>query len=298
MVIFISGSSGIIGKQLIKHLNLTYPNATIYELIRKEDSAIENCIITDLLNTDFPKIDSIFKRYKPDLFFHLAWCTNHSDYLVTNENILWEKLTIKLINSFYNSGGKKFIGIGSSIEYDWKNNTTPYHESNSLINGNNWIYGKSKINVFRHLSGLKNISFQWNRIFFVFGPGQTKNRLIPLIINNALNNSEPLSINLNLRRDYISTFEIAKQIANMSTTSFSGSLNICSGRSILLSDLVSKIEILTNKKISISANKFIDNFDVENIYGRQDIIKSYFPNYNYSEFDFNEDLKKTIKYYK
>jgi nucleoside-diphosphate-sugar epimerase len=298
LVIFISGSSGIIGKQLIKHLNLTYPNATIYELIRKEDSAIENCIITDLLNTDFPKIDSIFKRYKPDLFFHLAWCTNHSDYLVTNENILWEKLTIKLINSFYNSGGKKFIGIGSSIEYDWKNNTTPYHESNSLINGNNWIYGKSKINVFRHLSGLKNISFQWNRIFFVFGPGQTKNRLIPLIINNALNNSEPLSINLNLRRDYISTFEIAKQIANMSTTSFSGSLNICSGRSILLSDLVSKIEILTNKKISISANKFIDNFDVENIYGRQDIIKSYFPNYNYSEFDFNEDLKKTIKYYK
>ena len=84
----------------------------------------------------------------------------------------------------------------------------------------------------------------------------------------------------------------------MSTTTFSGSLNICSGRSMLLSDLVSKIEILTNKKISISANKFNDNFDVENIYGRQDIIKSYFPNYNYSEFDFNEDLKKTIKYYK
>ena len=142
------------------------------------------------------------------------------------------------------------------------------------------------------------IAFQWDRIFFVFGPGQTKNRLIPLIINNALNNSEPLSINLNLMRDYISTFEIAKQIAIMSTTTFSGSLNICSGRSILLSDLVSKIEILTNKKISISANKFNDNFDVENIYGRQDIIKSYFPNYNYSEFDFNEDLKKTIKYYK
>ena len=298
MVIFISGSSGIIGKQLIKHLNLTYPNATIYELIRKEDNAVENCIIIDLLNTDFLKIDTIFNKYKPDFFFHLAWCTNHSDYLVSNENILWEKLTIKLINSFYNSGGQKFIGIGSSIEYDWKNNPTPYHESKSLINGNNWIYGKSKINVFRHLSSLKNISFQWDRIFFVFGPSQTKNRLIPLIINNALNNSEPLSINLNLMRDYISTFEIAKQIAIMSTTTFSGSLNICSGRSILLSDLVSKIEILTNKKISISANKFNDNFDVENIYGRQDIIKSYFPNYNYSEFDFNEDLKKTIKYYK
>lgn len=297
MVIFISGSSGIIGKQLKKRLILTYPNATIYELIRKKDNAGENCINIDLLNTDSLKIDKLFNKYKPSLFFHLAWCTNHSDYLVTTENILWEKLTIDLINSFYNSGGQKFIGIGSSIEYDWKNNKIPYHETNSVLNGNNWIYGKSKINVFRYLSSLTNISFQWNRIFFVFGPGQTKNRLIPLIINNALNNSEALSINLNLRRDYISTFEIAKQIAFMSTTSYSGSLNICSGRSILLNDLVSKIETLTSKKVSISANKFNDNFDVENIYGRQDIIKSYFPNYNYSEFDFNEDLKETIKYY-
>ncbi len=298
MVIFISGSSGIIGKQLKKHLNLTYPNATIYELIRKHDNAVENNIIIDLLNIDPLKIDILFNKYKPSLFFHLAWCTNHSDYLVTSENFLWENLTINLINSFYNAGGQKFIGIGSSIEYDWKNNTTPYHETNSVLNGNNWNYGQSKINVYKYLSCLKNISYQWDRVFFVFGPGQTKNRLIPLIINNALNNSDALSINLNLSRDYISTFEIAKQIALMSTTSYSGSLNICSGRSILLDDLVSKIETFTSKKVTISANEYNDNFEVEDIYGSQDIIKLYLPNYNYSEFDFNEDLKKTIKYYK
>ena len=298
MVIFISGSNGIIGKQLIKQLKLTYINATIYELIRKQDNTVENSIIIDLLCIDAHKIDILFNKYKPSLFFHLAWCTNHSDYLVSTENILWEKLTINLINSFYDSGGHKFIGIGSSIEYDWKNNTAPYHETNTALNGNNWIYGKSKINVFRHLSNLKNISYQWDRVFFVFGPGQTRNRLIPLIINNALNNSDAISINLNLSRDYISTFEIAKQIALMSITSYSGSLNICSGRSISLDVIVSKIETITSKKVTISANKYIDNFEIEDIYGSQDIIKSYLPNYNYSEFDFNEDLKKTIKYYK
>lgn len=298
MVIFISGSSGIIGKQLIKQLKLTYINATIYELIRKEDNTVENSIIIDLLNMDAQKIDILFNKYKPRLFFHLAWCTNHSDYLVSTENILWEKITISLINSFYYSGGHKFIGIGSSIEYDWKNNTTPYHEITASLNGNNWIYGQSKLNVFKYLSSLKNISYQWDRVFFVFGPGQTRNRLIPLIINNALNNSDALSINLNLSRDYISTFEIAKQIALMSTVSYSGSLNICSGRSISLDDLVSKIETLTSQKVTISTNKYNDNFEVEDIYGSQDIIKSYLPNYNYSEYDFNEDLKKTITYYK
>jgi UDP-glucuronate decarboxylase len=296
LIIFISGSNGIIGKQLKKQLNLSYPNATIYELIRKEDKEIENSIIIDLLNIDYHKIDKLFNKYKPFLFFHLAWCTNHTDYLVSTDNVLWEKLTINLINSFYNSGGYKFIGIGSSIEYDWKNNTAPYHETNSTLNGNNWIYGKSKINVYRHLCSLKNISYQWGRVFFVFGPGQSKNRLIPLIINNALHNSEPLSINLKLGRDYISTFEIAKQISIMSTTSYSGSLNICSGKSILLSELVSKIENLTNKKITISSNEFKDNFDVQNINGSQEIFKSYFPDYEYINFD--QDLEETINWYK
>ena len=296
MIIFISGSSGIIGKQLIKQLYLTYPNATIYELGRKKENIDSYFIELDLLNSNSLKMDAVFNRYKPVLFFHLAWCTNHTDYLISDENILWEQSTINLINSFYNSGGQKFIGIGSSIEYDWKY-PSPFNELNSKLNGNNWLYGKSKINIFNYLSNIPNISFQWDRIFFVFGPGQSKNRLIPLIINNALNNTKPLSVNMNIGRDYISTFEIARQISMMSTTSYIGSLNICSGKSTLLSDIVSKIEKITQKKVTISSDEFIDNFDVQNISGCQDIIKLHFSDYKYTEDDFENDLKETIKYF-
>ncbi len=296
MIIFISGSSGIIGKQLIKQLYLTYPNATIYELGRKKENIDSYFIELDLLNSNSLKMDAVFNRYKPVLFFHLAWCTNHTDYLISDENILWEQSTINLINSFYNSGGQKFIGIGSSIEYDWKY-PSPFNELNSKLNGNNWLYGKSKINIFNYLSNIPNISFQWDRIFFVFGPAQSKNRLIPLIINNALNNTKPLSVNMNIGRDYISTFEIARQISMMSTTSYIGSLNICSGKSTLLSDIVSKIEKITQKKVTISSDEFIDNFDVQNISGCQDIIKLHFSDYKYTEDDFENDLKETIKYF-
>ena len=296
MIIFISGSSGIIGKQLIKQLYLTYPNATIYELGRKKENIDSYFIELDLLNSNSLKMDAVFNRYKPVLFFHLAWCTNHTDYLISDENILWEQSTINLINSFYNSGGQKFIGIGSSIEYDWKY-PSPFNELNSKLNGNNWLYGKSKINIFNYLSNIPNISFQWDRIFFVFGPAQSKNRLIPLIINNALNNTKPLSVNMNIGRDYISTFEIARQISMMSTTSYIGRLNICSGKSTLLSDIVSKIEKITQKKVTISSDEFIDNFDVQNISGCQDIIKLHFSDYKYTEDDFENDLKETIKYF-
>jgi len=275
---------------------LTYPYATIFEISRKKENVSINFIELDLLNTNSEKLDTLFKKYKPFLFFHLAWCTNHSNYLVSEENIFWEQTTINLINSFYGSGGHKFIGIGSSIEYDWKY-PGPYKEFNSKLNGNNWTYGKSKINIFNYLSNFPNIMFQWHRVFFVFGPGQSNNRLIPLIINNALYNTEPLSVNLNLRRDYISTFEIAKQIAMMSSTTYCGSLNICSGYSKLLGDIVSNIENIIGNKVSISPNEFKDSFDVENISGCQDVIKLYFPQYNYSEMDFENDLKETVNYF-
>ena len=277
----------------MKQLPITYPYATIYEINRKKTNSSNNCIELDLLNINLNKIEEIFKLHKPYLFFHLAWCTNHSNYLITEENILWEKLTINLINAFYNSGGYKFIGVGSSIEYDWTN-PSPYNELKSKLNGNSTLYGNSKLAIFKYLSSIPNINFQWDRIFFVFGPGQSKGRLIPLIINNALYNSDELKINLNLARDYISTFEVSKQILMMSTTKYCGSLNICSGRSILLSELVSYIEILTNKTISIISNNFKDNFDIPNIFGTQDIIKTYFSDYEYSDDDFVNDLKNTI----
>jgi nucleoside-diphosphate-sugar epimerase len=296
LTIFITGSTGIIGRQLLKELELGYPNSKIYKLSRHKKNFISNCIQIDLLNTNSKEIDLIIKKYKPSLFFHLAWCTNHSDYLVSDENIKWEQITKNLINSFYNAGGKKFIGIGSSIEYNWKK-TSPFHEINSELNGNDWLYGKTKINIFNYLSKFKNICYQWHRIFFVYGPGQSENRLVPLIINNAYNRANSLSINLNLQRDYLSTFEIAKQICMMSKTSYSGSLNICSGKSIFLGKLISKIERLTNKKVSLSKKQFSEKFDIQDISGSQDIIKKFYPNYFYSDLQFDEDLTKTIKYY-
>lgn len=298
MKIAITGSTGIIGRELFSQLYNTYENAEFVLIKRNDDNKniIPRVRIAkfDLLSITADSARAFFEDEKIDYFFHLAWDTNHASYLISEENILWEQSTINLINSFYNSGGQKFIGIGSSIEYDWKC-TNPFNELNSKLNGNNWAYGKSKLNIFNYLTKIPNISFQWHRIFFVFGPGQSNKRLIPLIINNALNNSEPLSVNLNLGRDYISTFEIAKQISMMSTTSYIGAVNVCSGKPTLISDIISKIEKITQKNIIISSNEFKDNFELQNISGYQSIIKLYFPDYNYSEINFENDLKKTIK---
>jgi nucleoside-diphosphate-sugar epimerase len=300
MKILITGSNGIIGRQILNELIINYPGSDIYTVNRtisnSDQVAGVQSVELDILNVDESKIVSLFEKIKPSLFFHLAWDTNHSDYLTSSSNVKWEVKSKVLIDCFYRSGGKRFVGVGSSIEYDWKEQS-PFDENASKVGGNGWLYGASKLNVAQYLKSLEGISYLWCRIFFVFGPGQSSTRLIPLIIQNTLGNRDPLSLNLKLKRDYLSTFEIARQIVMMQKTDYSGPVNICSGKGTELGEIVNLISGLLNKKIDLSPDKYDDKFEIESLYGSIEILKNYYDNYTYSADDFKRDIQKTIEYY-
>lgn len=299
MKILITGSNGIIGRQILKELIINYPNSDIYTvnrtLINNQNERVYSLKL-DILNADENAIISLFKKIQPVIFFHLAWDTNHSDYLTNSNNVKWENQSKIMIHSFYSSGGKRFVGIGSSIEYDWKE-PTPFVEFKTKMGGNGWLYGLSKLNVAKYLESLHNISYLWCRVFFVFGPYQNSSRLIPLVIHNTLGEKSQLSLNLELKRDYLSTFEIAKQIIMMQKTDYSGPVNICSGKGTEIKEIVNIITDLLDKKINLSNLKYEDKFEIDNLYGSTQIFKKYFKNYTYSQNDFKRDMQKTLEYY-
>ena len=298
MKIAITGATGIIGRELLTQLYNSYPKAEFILIQRQISDSINTSRIRkielNLLDINPELVINFFNEYRPDYFFHLAWDTNHSDYLKSEKNKKWQSSSILLIDEFYRNGGVKFIGIGSSLEYNW-DYPSPFHELQAPINGNSWEYGKAKLNIYKHLAGkTSNSSFLWCRIFFVFGPGQSDSRLIPLLIKNSIFGGKPISVNTNLARDYISTFEIAKQIILMFQTDYSGPVNISSGRSIKLGELIKTVEMLTSKKINLSNEKYDDNFEIKEISGCINNIKIYYPNYIYEQKDFNNDLLKVI----
>ena len=299
MKILITGSNGIIGQQLLSQLLDVYPIAEFVIINRKTPTVLITerikSIEIDILSIDKTQADLIFTSIRPELFFHLAWDTGHSNYLETIDNVKWESTTITLINSFYSSGGKRFVGLGSSIEYDWAFNS-PFKEISSPT-GSKWLYGQSKLAIYNHLASLSNISYLWCRVFFVFGPGQSKTRLVPIIINNALNGGNALTINLELKRDYISTFEISRQIILMQQTNYSGAVNICSGRAIKLGDIISCISDITKTKITLNSINYQDGFEIEKLEGSIELINQYYNYYTYSVDNFCDDIKKTIDCY-
>ena len=305
MKILITGSNGIIGQRLLERLCSTENN---YELIllNRSSAIIPNDINTfikfeshqlDLLELDIYKIQDLIYKISPEILIHLAWNTNHKDYLNTNENLKWEFLTSSLIDNFYSNGGKKFIGIGTSLEYDWSTSDhEKLNEFSTKLTGSNFLYGKTKLNIFRHLESKKNIKYLWCRVFFVFGPNLSSTRLFPRIVRSFYENGNPICLNLKIKRDYISTFEIANQLVMLLNSDYSGPVNLCSGQSISLNFFTKFISIILNKPINISKTPYSDNFEKKNICGELGVIKKEFKNYKYSKKDIQRDILKSINY--
>lgn len=299
MNIIVTGSNGIIGQQLINLIILEYPNHKILLLNRKKPNLVFNKNISslelDLLKVDKEKLNKIFRKFKPKKIFHLAWNTNHSDYLTSPENSEWEIFSKKLIDCFYKNGGQKFIGIGSSLEYDW-NYDSPFIENRSLLSNNNYLYTKCKMNVLNHLKKYNNEKYLWARVFFVFGPNQGKTRLIPKLISNALKGHPKISVVSDLERDYLSTFEIAKQLIMIEKTNHNGEFNVCSGIPIKLDKIIEIISQITKKKLELLDTQYNGPLNSKIVYGSRNLINKFYPNYKYNIIDIKKDLIKTLNY--
>ncbi len=298
MKIAITGCTGIIGRQLFPLLLSTYKNAEFIVIGRNKRNIENNLNLRnlnlDLLNLTKETAANIFKKEKIDYFFHLAWSTEHSEYLNSDNNKIWERSSIILIEEFYKFGGRKFIGVGTSLEYDW-NYPPPFQEYQTPLTGNACKYGEAKLNVFNHLSHKsKNFSYLWLRVFFVFGPGQAKTRFIPLLINSLKNKEAKISVNKKLKQDYLSTFEIAKQIMMMLQTDYSGPVNISSGKSMTLGEIINSVSFVTGGKIQVSESQDDECLIARDVYGSLDVIKRYYPDYAYNIRNFETDLQKMI----
>ena len=87
-----------------------------------------------------------------------------------------------------------FVQIGTSLEYG--NLKSPHRENNSINNKKNCIktnYAKAKYLATQHILNLykkKKFPGVVIRFYQVYGPGQSRDRIIPFVINSCKNNHE------------------------------------------------------------------------------------------------------------
>ena len=87
MKIAITGSTGIIGRELFLQLYNTYENAEFVLIKRNDDNNIiiprVRNVKLDLLSITPDSARAFFEDQKIDYFFHIAWDTNHENYLIS-----------------------------------------------------------------------------------------------------------------------------------------------------------------------------------------------------------------------
>jgi UDP-glucose 4-epimerase len=237
MNIFITGGSGFIGRNLI-------PILAEHEILclthsQKIESGNPNLTV---ITGDLTKPESYFdelKHFKPDCCVHLAWY-GLPDYSIENntKNLL---AGISLIENLVEVGCKKIFAVGSCWEYG--NAQGEVKESDVPIGPG--IFASFKISlqiISESICKHADTHLLWGRVFFVYGPGQRQNSLIPSCYQ-SLKNGEDLKVNNPLaRNDFVYILDVVYNIRMLLESEVnSGIYNIGFGKSSAVWEVVNNV---------------------------------------------------------
>lgn len=245
--ILITGANGFIGRYCLKLL--VEKGYEIHAIDNMFDDGLYHENITwyklDLNNHD--EITKLLMKIRPNILLHMAWYISNTGY---NDRIhySWINLSMELIHAFKQSGGKRVVVIGSCAEYDWNysfltENITPLNSSTA--------YGAAKHAlqiIAKQYCQHNSLSFSWARVFFVYGPGEKSNRLVPYVISSILNNNNVETTNGDKLRDYVYVKDVAIAIVNILESNTHGPVNICSGKPVRIKEIVDYIAEKLNGK--------------------------------------------------
>ena len=297
--ILVTGGTGFIGTSFIE-LILKKKNYKIYSLsqkkiLKKFQKKKVVYIFCKLQNKI--KLKKILSKYRFDFVINFAGHINHHEKKKTYET---HYVGLKnLVDSLLNQNIKKFIQIGSSVEYGFIN--SPQKEITKTQTKNlKSIYGRSKLMSTNYLLNLykkKNFPSIIVRPYLVYGPGQSLDRLIPSTVYNCINNYTFDCSKGNQTRNFIYINDFTKILYKCLLLESNGLiLNVGSSKNFKVKYIINKIKRLTKKGFP----KF------GKIKMRKDEPKILYPDLTLLKKNiiFNEEtkiengLKKTITYYK
>jgi UDP-glucose 4-epimerase len=234
--IWITGSRGFIGKELISILKQNNEIKCFTHNVKKDFSKSGNTIQINFLSEE--SITKLIKKFGvPDIFIHLGWASmtdsDSKEHLDFNVNV-----GKNLIKKFFELGLKKFVFIGSRDEYGEK--------KGSLIEtmkpvGNLSKYAKAKSIVAKY--GFKEASkidrnFIHLRLFNVYGAGQQKDALINMLYRNFHEDKMTYLGPCMHFREYIHISEVCKAIEIIIKINKTFTVNIGSGKAIELKKFI------------------------------------------------------------
>jgi nucleoside-diphosphate-sugar epimerase len=249
--LLLTGATGLLGRPLLSILAARGYDVQVLSR-RSEVAGASRTLTADLLDTSSRR--RALAEAKATHLIHLAWHDSPRDRWHSPENLAWAAATLNLIKEFSEFGGERAVCVGSCAEYDWSNAVLA--EDSPLAPRS--LYGKAKAATgtlcVASAPDLR-LSLAWARVFFCYGPGEPKGRLLGDLLHGlSANQFVPCTDGLQ-RRDFLHTDDITEALACVLESPLTGAVNIGSGQATEVREIVETIARLMNRSELLQLGK-------------------------------------------
>jgi nucleoside-diphosphate-sugar epimerase len=242
MRVVVSGASGFIGSQVARLLRSS--GHAVMSLVGRRIAGF------DLFTKNGRRL--VTNTTRPEAFVHCAWCVDPKTYLTDLANVDHMRSTLELAEMLDDAGCKRFIGLGSCLEYgisctaDLEDRRkegiyTKLSEGAPLAPAS--LYAAMKLATGLALTNTSygGMKTAWARCFYVYGPGEHPSRLVPSVINKLSKNEEALCTSGKQVRDVLHVEDMASAICAILESDLEGVVNVGSGTPVTVAEIAKMI---------------------------------------------------------
>ena len=237
MRVLITGPSGFIGTHCLHRL--LAEDCEIHAVNRAGAGEHSERVTWHGANLRDPaQASALVAKVRPTHLLHCAWVATPRVYAHSPENADWLQSGIALASAFGADGGTRFVGVGSSAEYD--PGDTPCVEDQTPIRPAT-IYGKCKAACWlatQAAAQQHGFSAAWGRLFLPYGPGDQPQRLVPFVLA-ALRAGKPVPTTQGTQqRDFVYAPDAADLLVRLLLSAESGAFNVGTGRATTIRSVI------------------------------------------------------------
>lgn len=254
MKILVTGATGFIGQHVVSTLLAKGQKVIATSSNEEKARTFDWYSEVDYVEFDYHKESLDYYNYfgKPDALIHLAWngLPNYNEPFHIEENL---PVNCRFLKNFVKNNIEKLVVSGTCYEYGMQDGCLPESSCTQPVTQ----YGLAKDTLRKYTEYIlkdSTTSFNWVRLFFLYGKGQNPRSLLPQLEKAIADGDEIFNMSMGEQlRDYLPVEKAAQHICKIvMQKDVQGIVNCCSGKPISVRRLVENYISAHDSNISLN----------------------------------------------